>query len=78
MKTFKLGDIVKVICDYPCGSSKYTKGNIGVVSEVFANPVGEIEYTVHTKSSDYVYVESELDKPEVFEVRAELKKLLTR
>ena len=51
---FRKGDIVVVTVEHPDGSRMITKGDIGIITE--KELLGtEIDYTVHTWGSDYVY-----------------------
>lgn len=51
---FRKGDIVVVTVEHPDGVKTVTKGNMGIITEKKIREL-EIDYTVHTWSSDYVY-----------------------
>lgn len=51
-----LGSLVKVIVDTPDGcDDTHVCGEIGVISEIYCRDDGTYDYTVHNKSSDFVY-----------------------
>ena len=76
-KSIGIGTIVKVTVEHPDGSTENTEGNIGVVSEIesFNN---ELDYTVHTMDSDYVYGIDQIREATPEEISYELYRLLTR
>jgi hypothetical protein len=51
---FHRGDIVVVTVKHPDGSETVTKGDIGIITEKEITGL-EIDYTVHTWSSNYLY-----------------------
>ena len=51
-----LGSLVKVIVDIPDGcDDTHVYGEIGVITEIYRGDNGTYDYTVHNKSSDFVY-----------------------
>ena len=74
----KIGSIVIVTVDHPDGSQKITKGDIGVISEIEHYVSSDTDYTVHTKTSDYVYGINQIREATDEECRKELYRLLTR
>lgn len=53
------GDIVVVTVDHPDGSETITKGDMGIITEKEVLGL-EIDYTVHTWNSDYIYGEDQI------------------
>ena len=51
--TFCRGDIVVVTVEHPDGVKTVTKGDMGIITE--KEVTFEMDYTVHTGSSDYKY-----------------------
>lgn len=78
MSLYNIGDVVKVKVKFPAGTNTYTKGNIGIISEIYKSADDEYEYTVHTSDSDFVYIADELERAGVEDVRNELKRLLIK
>ena len=51
-----LGSLVMVIVDMPDGcDDTHVYGDIGVITEIYKYKDGTKDYTVHNKSSDFVY-----------------------
>lgn len=51
---FCRGDIVVVTVKHPDGSETVTEGDMGIITDKQVLGL-EIDYTVHTWSSDYIY-----------------------
>lgn len=74
----KIGTIVVVTVDKPDGCDyTITKGDIGVISEIEHHVSYDTDYTVHTKTSDYVYGIDQIREATDEECRKELYRLLT-
>lgn len=56
--TFCRGDIVVVTVEHPDGVKTVTKGDMGIIID--KEDTFEMDYTVHTWSSDYVYGEDQI------------------
>ena len=76
-KSIGIGTIVKVTVAHPDGSIENTEGNIGVVSEIESFvTTDELDYTVHTMDSDYVYGIDQIREATPEEISYELYRLL--
>ncbi len=72
-----LGSLVMVIVDTPDGcADTHVYGEIGVISEIYRCDNGTYDYTVHNKSSDFVYGRDQIRELTDEECRDALYKML--
>ena len=72
-----VGNIVIVTAEHPDGSSANTHGDIGIIT-VKEKVTDEVDYTVHTACSDYMYGRDQLRLATQEEIENEFRRLLTR
>lgn len=74
----EIGDLVMVIVDNPDGSNDFTRGNIGVITNIQHFDNGSDDYTVHTPFSDYLYGIDQIRQITDEEARLALYNLLVK